>query len=151
MFENCSFSSGKKQADPGIFLLFLSVFAVLFFSGCSRGTDWSTREDRLAALEELGYTVAEDSEELRELVLPQEFGSVMAEYAALQTEQGLDLYSAAGKRCTQVQYALENYPGWDGAVTVTLLLCRGRLVAAEVHTADVEGFMLPLFPGAEEK
>ena len=91
-----------------------------------------------------GYTADPASETVRELTLPREFDDILEDYNRLQLAAGYDLRAGAGRTCLICQYELIDYPGWDGRVIATLYLCRGRVIAGDVHTASIEGFLRAL-------
>ena len=101
-------------------------------------------EGRCAYLARCGLTAVPDSEEKREIELPARFDAVLESYNRMQLARGYDLSPAAGKSCLCCSYDLAGYPGWDGRVIVTMYIYRSRVIGGDVHTADVNGFMLPL-------
>ncbi len=144
MFENCSHSRARRRgllaaAALGLFALSAALFAIIAPARALRST-----EGRCAYLSSLGLRADPASEEIRELVLPKRFDSLLEEYNSLQLSQGWDLRGAAGKKCLCCSYDLVDYPGWDGRVIATLYLYRGRVIGGDVHTASAGGFMRPL-------
>ena len=148
LFAGCSYSPHFfRRFLPAAALVLLSLTA-LVFELCEPGA-LSSREGRCAYLASLGYEADEQSEELREIVLPEEFDAILEYYTRLQLAQGFDLRPAAGKKCLCASYDLENCSGWDGRVIAVLYICRGRVIGGDVHTADVSGFMHALRPAGD--
>ena len=144
MFENCSHSPLHSYVVKALAAAaFFALAALLYFSGCPYG-ELSTTEGRCAYLAARGYTADPASETVREITLPREFDDILEDYNRLQLAAGYDLRAGAGRRCLIFQYELIDYPGWDGRVIATLYLCRGRVIAGDVHTASVEGFLRAL-------
>lgn len=103
-----------------------------------------SREGRCAYLAARGWTVDPESEDCRLIELPKEFDAVLENYNAMQREAGFDLSRAAGGTCRRYTYELSDYPGFDGRVLAVLYVWRGRVIAGDIHTARVDGFMRPL-------
>lgn len=106
-----------------------------------------TTQAREKFLNSLGWEVDISSEEYRSVTIPESLEGVMAEYAKMQREQGLELESHCGERCEQYSYVLTNYPDCGGEVIITLYISRGRLIAGDVHTAALDGFMHGIYRG----
>lgn len=102
--------------------------------------DLSTLDGRLKFISELGWEVDAESEQCRGVILPEVLDGVMADYNAMQLEQGYDLNKHLGERCEQYTYMLTNYP--DSAVVYITLYVQGRqLIAGDIHTVSINGFM----------
>ena len=121
-------------------VVLLLLFILLRSASSDRGK-LSTLEARKAYLAELGWEIDPYSEECRRVQVPDCTEGVMAEYNRLQLAQGYDLSEHAGESCMQYNYVVTNYPGYDQTVYVTLYLQDGHLIAGDVHTAAVNGFM----------
>ena len=59
----------------------------------------------------------------------------------IQQAQGLDLTPYQGKRATLYTYALTAYPTGEQGVTANLLVRRNRLIAADITSAQTDGFV----------
>ena len=144
MFENCSHSAARRiPAAVVAAALFFALAAALFALRAPASSLWST-EGRCAYLASLGLRADPASEELRPVALPARFDALLEDYNALQLAQSFDLRAAAGRTCLCCSYDLVGFPDWDGRVIATLYLFRGRVIGGDVHTAAVDGFMLPL-------
>ena len=144
MFENCSHSParvfpGAAAAAAAVFALAAALFALLLPPFSLRST-----EGRCAYLAALGLRAEPTSEEIREVLLPEDFDALLEEYNCLQLAQGWDLHAAAGRRCLCCSYDLVGFPDWDGRVIATLYLFRGRPIGGDLHTASADGFIRPL-------
>lgn len=69
----------------------------------------------------------------------------MEEYNRMQTEQGYDLSKHLGEECDQYSYIVTNYGNSEGAVYVTMYLQEGKLIAADIHSTAMDGFMHGIF------
>lgn len=102
-----------------------------------------TREDRIAFIESFGVKVNGEGEESEGFSMPSELDRVILGYNELQKKQGLDLSKYRGKRVTRYTYPVTNYNS-DGEVFVNLFIYRGKIVAADISSADPTGFVTPL-------
>lgn len=100
-----------------------------------------TAADRLAYLEAHGWLVAQEPLAVEELLIPKEMGSEYADYLALQSSQGFDLAKYAGKAVKRYTYQVLNYPTGEQGVQVSLLIYKNTVVAADVLSPALNGFI----------
>ena len=110
----------------------------------------ATNEDRLALLTDLGWEVAMQPEETREVRIPNEFSDVYARYNELQKEQGLDLAAHKGETVVRYTYLVVNHPSGENHVRATLLVKGDRLIGGDICSAKMDGFMHTLLMPADE-
>ncbi len=65
----------------------------------------------------------------------------MAQYNRMQQAQGYDLSNHLGERCSQYSYQLTNYADSDGTVIITIYVQENEVIAGDIHTTAVNGFM----------
>ena len=78
---------------------------------------------------------------MEELLIPKEMGSEYDDYLALQRSQGFDLAKYAGKTVKRYTYQILNYPTGEQGVQVSLLIYKNTVVAADVLSPALNGFM----------
>lgn len=100
-----------------------------------------TNEDRLAYLEAHGWLVGSEPLAVEELLIPKEMGSEYDDYLALQSSQGFDLAKYAGKTVKRYTYQILNYPTGEQGVQASLLMYKNTVVAADVLSPALNGFM----------
>ena len=100
-----------------------------------------TNEDRVKFLAAWGWEVEAEPIEARDVTVPGEFDDVYARYNELQREMGLDLAKYAGKTVRRYTYRVTNYPGEPENVMANLLVCKNRVVGADICSAEYRGFM----------
>ena len=98
-------------------------------------------EDRVALLTACGWSVESEPVGTQEVQIPDTFDEVYEQYNAIQQAQGLDLTPYQGKRATLYTYALTAYPTGEQGVTANLLVRRNRLIAADITSAQTDGFV----------
>ena len=151
MFVYTAKLSRKKLL--AVLLAVAAVAALILFFALRGGGKRSapavrTNEDRVAYLEALGWEVEDTPLETQEVIIPETFEGVYEDYAKLQADQGFDLAKYAGMEATRYTYVVENYPDAQGQVVADLLICRNRVVAGDVQSVALDGFMQGLaFPG----
>ena len=59
----------------------------------------------------------------------------------MQQAQGYDLSNHLGERCSQYSYQLTNYADSDGTVIITIYVQENEVIAGDIHTTAVNGFM----------
>ena len=100
-----------------------------------------TYEQRVALLESYGWQVDPEPRSEREVQIPKTFDDTYQAYNAIQLEQGLDLTPYQGKRATLYTYELTAYPTGEQGVIANLLIRRNRLIAADISSAEADGFV----------
>ena len=101
----------------------------------------STNEGRRQYLIALGWEVGEEPEEIREVVIPQEFDDTYQQYNQLQKEQGFDLERYKGQRAKVYTYRVLNYPDHPDNILAHLVICDWKVVGGDVCSAQLDGFM----------
>ena len=98
-------------------------------------------DDRIAYLEQFGWTVSSEPIAVEELLIPETFDASYDEYLALQAEQGFDLTAYCGKRVKRYTYEITNYPTGETGVQAALLLYRNKVIGGEVLSSHPDGFL----------
>lgn len=109
--------------------------------GAALSAKLKTNEDRVALLTACGWSVESEPVGTQEVQIPDTFDEVYEQYNAIQQAQGLDLTPYQGKRATLYTYALTAYPTGEQGVTANLLVRRNRLIAADITSAQTDGFV----------
>lgn len=137
----------KTKAVVILILLAVVLIAAVIICGPASGflcigeaIDVSTSEGRIEYLSSLGWCVDKSSETEAEVTLPKTFDGAVADYAAMQSEQGFEFTSYGGCKCMQYSYIVTNY-GDGSTVYATLFVKGGRVIGGDIHSADIGGFM----------
>lgn len=101
-------------------------------------------EDRVSFLLECGWNVDPETEEEQTIHIPEVFSPVYEDYNALQLQQGYDLSDYAGRDCVLYTYSVTNYPDESQTVIADLYLYRNRVIGGDVHSTNLNGFMIGL-------
>ena len=100
-----------------------------------------TADDAASFLSQFGWVVDAGSAETKEVTIPAQFDKVFAGYNEMQKSQGLDLSKYKKKDVTRYTFTVTNYDGYEGAVYANVLTYRGRVIAGDICSADVSGFI----------
>ena len=100
-----------------------------------------TNRDRIDYLAAFGWTVDPDPISTEEIRLPREMDEPYLDYIALQNSQGFEPERYAGRRAKRYSYHITNYPSGEQEVQANLLICRGRVIAGEVLSPRLDGFL----------
>ncbi len=103
-----------------------------------------TNDERVALIESYGWKVEETPVDEAEVTIPAEFDRVMENYNALQKSQGFDLSKYKNRDMMRYTYRVTNYPDYEGTVYINLLVYKNRVVAGDICSSDVNGFILGL-------
>ena len=137
MTQKCSGFTKKKALilvlGLGVLILLLIVLRAVFAPGTE--FDLSTLDGREAFLNSLGWEID------RTVVVPDKLEGIMAQYNRMQQAQGYDLSNHLGERCSQYSYQLTNYADSDGTVIITIYVQENEVIAGDIHTTAVNGFM----------
>ena len=108
----------------------------------SRGvTGISTNEQRVEYIQKFGWTVDPQPIEVVEVNIPRAFNAVYHNYNDLQQKQGFNLLPYRGQRVKRWTYRITNYPGVTDEVRCNLLIYNNRVIAGDVSTVAISGFM----------
>jgi len=100
-----------------------------------------SNDDRVAFLAQFGWTVEPEPCEQQEVTIPDEFDAVFTGYNEIQKRQGLDLSRYAKCDMTRYTYVVTNYPDYGGTVYANMLIYKNTVVAGDISSADVNGFV----------
>lgn len=100
-----------------------------------------TGEDRVAYLEQYGWSVDPEALAVEELLVPKQFDESYAEYLQLQGAQGFDLTKYCGKRVKRYAYAVNNYPTGETGVQAGLLIYKNTVIGGEILSGQAGGFL----------
>ena len=137
----------KKRVLIAVLLAAAVIAAILFLTmgggneDAVRASAAKTNKQRVEYLESLGWEVSDEPIETQNVIIPETFDSVYAEYAQLQESQGFDLRRYAGMEATRYTYVVENHPESSQQVYADLLVCKGKVIAGDVQCIALEGFM----------
>lgn len=126
------------------------LLALLLMLGRSVGFGESDRDkltetqDRVEFLRQCGWDVDPETEEEQLIHIPEVFSPVYEDYNALQLQQGYDLADYAGKDCVLYTYSVVNYPDKSQTVIADLYLYRNRVIGGDIHSTNLNGFMIGL-------
>ena len=100
-----------------------------------------TNEDRIKFLAQFGWQVNPEAVQSVEVTIPEDFDKIFTAYNELQKRQGLDLTKFKKKNVQRYTYEITNYDGYDGVVYANILVYRNKVIAGDVCSADIKGFM----------
>lgn len=135
----------KKKALTIIFVcalvLFIAILAKWLYAYRANETGLSTLKGRETFITELGWEIDSASEECKSVTLPEALDGVMRDYNEMQLKQGYDLRRYLGQDCTRYTYRVTNYSGYEDDVYITLYIKGQRVIAGDIHTNALDGFM----------
>ncbi len=111
------------------------------FVGIGELCDVQTPQGRAEYLASLGWEVDISSEEHSTVILPESFDGALSDYSALQSEQGFELCSYAGKECDKYSYIVTNYPAQSSTVYAILFIKGGTVIGGDIHSVEIGGFL----------
>lgn len=102
-----------------------------------------TVTDRVTFAKSLGYSISEQYETKKDIVIPSVFSDVYENYNALQKNGGFDLSAYKGEQATVYTYPVTNHPEGD-EVMMNIIVCKGRIIGGDICSAEYDGFMTGL-------
>lgn len=101
-----------------------------------------TNEDRIKYIESFGWETEHNPAEEVKLTLPDKADSVYKEYNDILSEAGLNIMPYMGREVVRYTYIIKNHKNADGRqVRANILVCDGKIIAADVMTSYIGGFM----------
>ena len=137
----------KRKLLAVVFLAAVLLIAFILIRRSSQeGPDLSLLEGRQAFLHEQGWEIDLSTEEHKTVRIPTSLDGVLADYNEIQLKQGCDLSHYLGQTCEQYSYNVTNYPDTEQTVLVTLYVQKGKLIAGDIHSTALNGFMQGILP-----
>ncbi len=140
----------KRTKSALILLGVLGLIALLMVCGsaaenAARGEELLPgNPERVAYLQSLGWEVKPEPISRQQVLLPREFPDVLENYNELQKQQGFDLEDYRGLTVTLYSYEVTNWPEKGLTVIADLYLSGHRVIAGDIHTTALDGFMIAL-------
>ena len=128
-----------KKAGIGIFAFSVAILALIFavFS-----VDNSTNKMIVEYANNMGWQVNPTPIDIRHITIPSTLDSVYTAYNAVQKKSGFDIEPFCKKRVTRYTYKLENHKrSAEMNVFLGVLVYESRIIAADIYSNDMEGFM----------
>lgn len=125
-----------------VILLFIAAFTLK-----KSLPDGSDKEHRLSYLSSLGWSCKELDNKTREITIPSQFNEIYQNYAQMLKESGYDIYAYRGEKATVYRYELLNFKGDSGYqkdVGITLIVSNGKIIAGDISSNLLDGFMKAL-------
>lgn len=123
--------------------------AVPAMGGQPKAPRCSTNEERVAWLTELGWQVEAQPTSSLSVVIPEKFDELYAQYAVLQRQSGFHLEKQKGKTAQKFTYQVLNYGDGTEAAMVSILQCGDKIIAADLSSARLGGFLKALLPRSQ--
>lgn len=145
-----NFKLPKKNAVIAVLLLLAILAVAVIFrfdivpkreESTVSGTDSFSVSEYIAS-----FGVETDSSTcvIDEVIVPTEFNDVYESYNDIQKEQGFDLKKYKGLTLSRYTLEVTNYTDKNISVFAEVLTYRGEVVAADIYSTSVNGFILPL-------
>jgi hypothetical protein len=132
----------KKSLLRLVFLFAVALLAIILIRGfVDRKPDLGTPEGRQAYLRDFGWEIDLESESHKSVRIPASLDGIIADYNEMQLEQGCDLSKHLGETCEQYSYTVTNYPDPSQTVLITLYVQGNTMIAGDVHSTALNGFM----------
>ena len=98
-------------------------------------------EDISTFMNSIGWEIDIKHVEKKATLIPDEFNDVFEDYNKLQLTQGCDLSKYKGKSVEIYTMPITNYSSTSNNVYATLIVHKKRVIAGDIHSADINGFM----------
>lgn len=141
----------KLRKIVAIILIIASVLLVgmILISKSKNATEESGKTypdnySRISYLNLCGWKVHESNFTEEKITIPYKFNETYENYNQIQCLQGFDLSDYKGSEATQYTYQITNYPNNKENIKAVLIICNDRLIGGNIHSTDVNGFMMGL-------
>lgn len=114
----------------------------------SNTQEMGENSNRVAYLQQLGWTVEEKAVSTQELLIPETLDESYNSYLTLLRDQGFELENYCGKHIQRYVYQITNYPSGRTDVQAVLLVFDGTLVGGHVQAEDGSFVSTLAFPTA---
>lgn len=127
-----------------IFLLLILFLLIIFqfLSSAMTNRNGDTHNKRIDFINNLGYTVNEETVTDKQIIIPYDFSSVYSNYNELQIKAGYDLKDYKGKSVTRYCYEVLNLKNEN--YNINLLVFDGMIIGGDICSVNINGEILPL-------
>lgn len=137
----------KRKAFISIIALFVAIVVLILLFGNKESTEAAAmakvvkdNSERVEFLNSFGWEVDAEPIEEETVVIPRKLSDVYADYNNIQKKQGFDLTKFGGMEAVRYTYKVLNYPG-ENNVVADIIVFRNEVIAADVQSAALDGFM----------
>ena len=151
----------RRKALAVVFVIALTIIAIILLAGrrdqAQEGPSGAleipveTAGDIVTFLEDLGWQVATEPIDVREVLIPRDWTEVYEAYNVMQIEAGFDLSDHRGRPAMRHTYVILNYPGQSEGVVADILVANGRIIGGGIQSIHLDGFIHGLFPNHATK
>ena len=146
----------RKKAVFAVVVLAVILIAVVLIAGNADRANSNSEEtaalsavvknndQRVKYLNSLGWEVDKKALEEQKVVIPRDFTDVYKKYNEIQISQGFDLSKFGGSEATRYTYKVLNYPDCDSNVVADIIIYRNEVIAGDVQSNALDGFMVGL-------
>ena len=142
----------KKRAVITVLALAAALVIIVLLAGrrdkneaqVTMGAVVRDNDERVSYLGSFGWQVEPQTIEEQAVLIPREFNDVYEKYNEIQTAQGFDLTKFAGVEAKRYTYRILNYPGEDSAAVADIIVYRNEIIAGDVQSTKLDGFMVGL-------
>lgn len=139
-----------------ILAIILGVSYKLFYKNSIKAVNQPTqtvdfeKEKEIAKkfIESFGWNVEPNVTETEKFQIPKEFDTLYKKYNQYQKDVGLDISSCKGKNVNRYTFKVLNYNNpkdfKNQQVYADVLLCEGKVIAGDLKTNELNGFMVSL-------
>ena len=144
----------KKSIITAIVVIVLSFSLVMLIKSVGNIQSSSTNvsssltvaseEDLLKFISFHGWEVDTQPAEVRDVIIPETFDEVYANYNQIQIQQGFNLEKYAGQRVKRWTYIVRNYPETspeDDYIRINILVSDNNVIGGDVCSVKLDGFM----------
>lgn len=119
--------------------------------GSGKTPKCATNEERVEWLASLGWEVEPEGLSELAVVIPESFDELYSQYAIMQRQGGFRLDRHKGKTAVKYCYTVLNYGDGSEAAVASILQRGDKVVAADLSSAKLGGFLKPMLPRTETK
>ena len=138
----------KRKLIIGIVILVIALCAIILLISSNGKTtaasafDTAVRsnDERISFLTGLGWEVSPEPAEEQTITIPLAFDDVYSEYNKIQLAQGFDLSKYSGLEAVRYTYKVLNHPSGQD-VMADIIVYRGRVIAGDIQSTSLNGFM----------
>ena len=122
------------------FLCIIVVLGVIVAKTVSSNTyEAETEKGRIKCISQYGWKVSEKVEEAV-ISIPKPLNLVYIRYNEIQKRAGFDISEYEGKKVCRYTYKVLNH-SHKGDVYANIFVCDGKMIAADIMSRDIGGFM----------
>lgn len=122
----------------------IALICIKVYGAANVSSDAKTNADRIAFIEQYGFTLSSTEPQTKTVTIPVKFSDVYNNYNRLQQSAGYDLTAYKGCEVTLYTYSIRTPDNLSGDYVFNIMVYNNRVIGGDISSCLLGGNMLPI-------